>query len=361
MYELEFYKDEVTDSIIYEELSKREDDEKMREILEELSRIERNHARFWRKVLERRGVEVKWGPSIWEVRLFLLLRRLLGAALTVKLLETAENSAVYKYLKALEEGDYTEEERRILRRVVEDELEHEALFKEEGSKRGEWFSHVRDMVLGMNDGLVEVLATVAGLAGAYANPLLVALGGLIVASAGTLSMAAGAYVSVKSQGEVIGGGLMRLRLMVEVMRDKLKDRLKGLFKQRGVKDAEAVAEAIAKERRALYSTLAKEEFGREEVEEGPGKAALYTGSFYLIGGMAPVVPFFLAGNITIALAGSLVLASAALGIVGLFTAIVSGISIKRKVLEMVAIGLGVSFITFIIGRLAGMILGVEVA
>lgn len=358
MYELEFYRDEVIDSMVYEELSKREKDERIRKALKELSGIERNHAEFWKRVLERRGLKMKLNPPVWKVHLFLLLRRLVGVALTVKLLETAENSAAYKYLKALEKGEYIEEERRILRRIVEEELEHEVLFREEENKRGEWFSHVRDMILGMNDGLVEVLAAVAGLAGAYANPLLVALGGLIVAVAGTLSMAAGAYVSVKSQGEVIGGGLMRLRLMVEVMQDRLKDRLKGLLKQRGVEDAENVAEAIAKERRALYSMLAKEEFGQEEVKEDPGKAALYTGFFYLVGGIIPVLSFFFAGNSLIALTSSLVLASAALGIVGLFTAIVSGISIGRKVLEMIAIGLGASFITFVIGKLAGTIIEV---
>lgn len=102
------------------------------------------------------------------------------------------------------------------------------------------------------------------------------------------------------------------------MRDRLKDRLKGIFKQRGVLDAET----IARERRALYSTLAKEEFGQEEVEEKPGKAALYTGFFYLIGGMMPVIPFFLLGNTVMALIGSLILA---LGVAGLFTAIVGGI------------------------------------
>jgi len=320
------------------------------------------HAGFWYEFLRRRG-EKPEKPKIGRFHFtsVLLLRRLLGAGVVASLLEMGERDAVKKYYRFLTEysQEMSQDEREGLKKVILDELEHEKLFREEG--RTFHTENIRDLVLGMNDGLVEVLATVAGLAGAYTNPLMVALGGLIVATAGTLSMAAGAYVSVKSQGEVVGGGLMRLRLMAEVMQDKLKEKLKRILYNRGVKEAETVSELISKEKEALYSMISKEEFGQEEVTEDPKKAAIYTGTFYILGGILPVLPFFFVGSTLVGLLSSLFMVSLALGIAGMLTAMVSGIAIKRKVIEMVVIGIGASLTTFLIGKLAGILLGIEIA
>jgi hypothetical protein len=73
---------------------------------------------------------------------------------------------------------------------------------------------------------------------------------MIIATAGTLSMAAGAFVSVKSEGEVVRGSIMRLRLMVEVLKEKLRERLQKMFLERGLEEkAGMVAETIASKKR----------------------------------------------------------------------------------------------------------------
>ena len=83
----------------------------------------------------------------------------------------------------LDEGEKAE-----IRRILAEELIHEQELAEEESRFIELLDHVRDMVLGMNDGLVEILSVTAGLAGAYGNPFYVALSGSVVAIAGALSM-----------------------------------------------------------------------------------------------------------------------------------------------------------------------------
>jgi len=62
------------------------------------------------------------------------------------------------------------------------------ILAEEELKFTELLNHVRDMVLGMNDGLMEILSVTAGLAGACGDPFMVGLSGLVVAIAGSLSM-----------------------------------------------------------------------------------------------------------------------------------------------------------------------------
>ncbi len=89
------------------------------------------------------------------------------------------------------------EEKDKLRRILEDELLHE-----EESMFKDFMDHVRDAILGMSDGLVEVLSVSAGLAGVYGNSFYVVLGSTIVGIAGALSMGIGAFTSVRAQKQV---------------------------------------------------------------------------------------------------------------------------------------------------------------
>jgi len=98
----------------------------------------------------------------------------------------------------LESSELSKHERRELIKILEDELTHGDEFLREESKLEDFLAYVKDAVLGMNDGLVEILSVTTGLAGAYGNPFNVALGGLIVGIAGALSMGIGALVSARA-------------------------------------------------------------------------------------------------------------------------------------------------------------------
>ncbi len=88
-----------------------------------------------------------------------------------------------------------------------------------------------------------------------------------------------------------------------------------------------------------------------ETEENEVRAALYTGLSYLVGVAFPVSPYFIASSSMTALALSVVLAGTVLGAVASIIALLSGISVKKKVLEMVATGLGAAFLSYLFGRL----------
>ena len=149
--------------------------------------------------LKKRGISVKSDISMFKVNFLALLFRILGIGLTLRILEIGERDAIDMYSNLLESEELSEEEKRAVRKILEDELIHENDFLEEETKFKDFINHVRDAILGMSDGIVEILSVSAGLAGAYGNPLPVAIGGTIVGIAGALSMGISAYSSARAQ------------------------------------------------------------------------------------------------------------------------------------------------------------------
>ena len=149
----------------------------------------------------------------------------------------------------------------------------------------EFLEHIRDAVLGMSDGLVEILSVSAGLAGAYANPLYVALGGIIVGIGGALSMGLGAYISVKAQREVRLSIFNRMISAAKYATEALLNRVISRLRERGFKEdsLDNIKRDLRRNIDLLGKVAAEEEHGiREEVIEEPFKAGLYTGLFYII-------------------------------------------------------------------------------
>jgi VIT1/CCC1 family predicted Fe2+/Mn2+ transporter len=137
----------------------------------------------------------------------------INPVLLVSLLELGETSAVQRYLYFFTHAELDDIDKTRLKRIILDELEHETFFKQTAQALG--VSNLRDFVLGMNDGLVEILGAVTGLSAVYpANPLLVGVSGLIVGIAGALSMGIGVFISVRSQRQVNDGARERMEILL---------------------------------------------------------------------------------------------------------------------------------------------------
>lgn len=345
----EFYEDEYADSVLYARLAR---DEKYEEIKEEflrLSKIESKHARFWHDFIKRHGGEVP-KPSVKRLTILStkLLRKILGPGSLASLLEMGENSAIQKYFKYLTAyaERFTPDEMEEIKEVILDELEHEKFFYE--SRQRFHTENIRDLVLGMNDGLVEILGAVTGLSAVYPNsPQLVGISGLIVGVAGALSMAIGTFISVRSQRQVNEAIRDRMEVLFRVSPGRAKDELMDKLVEGGMPEeiAREVSEQLAGNSDAIMKLLIPES------DENEIRAALYTGSFYLLGVAFPVTPYFLASSSLTALPFSVFLAGSALAVVATLISLLSGISIRKKVMEMVATGLGAAFLSYLFGRL----------
>ncbi len=318
----EFYINELNDYRLYRELAKKARTEDLRRTLEHIANMEKGHSRFWRSFLERRGEE----PPKERRRLFqsflILLGNFVNPLILVSLLELGESNAYAQYYRFLKKrrGDLSEEELERLKGIILDELSHESTFRDEIERLG--LSNVRDMVLGMNDGLVELLGVVAGLSAVYReDPVVVGVSGVVVGVAGAISMGVGAFVSVRSQRQVN----------------------ESLLERDGI-----VAELTGKEIKEVGTD------GESEL-----RSALFTGVSYLVGVVFPVTPFFLATNSIVALSLSLFLALSVLAFVGGFVALVSGISIRKKVLEMVLSASFAAGASYVVGKLVKFIFGLS--
>lgn len=349
---VKFFDNEYNDSVLYAALAKVERNKEFRKRLEHMSSMEAGHAEFWQKILERRGISPKARKRGFHIGIIKFMRRIFGAALAASLLELGESSAVSAYHSFLKSSDLAEEEKARLSRIIVDELEHEKAFS--ASKKLFHVENFRDLILGMNDGLVEILGAVTGLSAVYMfNPLMVAVSGLIVGVAGALSMAIGSFISVRSQRQVNEGTKRRMGLLYSVSQERAKGELLDKLISSGMpKDiAKDVAEKIGGRRTVLTRLLIGESEERELM------SALYTGTAYIIGVFFPVVPYFFSRSSLMALPLSVALAGAVLAVVATMVSIISGIPVKKKILEMIATGLGAAGLSYIFGYIIQNVFG----
>lgn len=189
----EYAKDELFDSLLYREMARRAGGENRR-ILEEMSKQEEWHYRFWSKYS---------GPvrlSSWDrvrLKLYLLASRVLGKVFTVKFLERHEFGVVGEYRRILEEGLVDEEDRSLLERIIKDEEEHEAYL---ASQLDEFaVRHLGSIALGMADAIIELTGVHAGFIGFTSSSILTGIAGLIVGVSAAMSMAAASYLQAKQE------------------------------------------------------------------------------------------------------------------------------------------------------------------
>jgi VIT1/CCC1 family predicted Fe2+/Mn2+ transporter len=180
-------RNEITEHLIYERLSRSVKDPNNKEVLKRISDEELRHYNFWKKYTRR---DVK--PNMWKVWKYLLISKIFGITFGIKLMENGEEEAQATYERI---SEFIPEAKDI----VSDEDEHERqlmdLIDEERLK------YVGSMILGLNDALVEFTGALAGYTFALPNTRIVAMTGLITGVAASLSMATSEYLSTKSEGD----------------------------------------------------------------------------------------------------------------------------------------------------------------
>ena len=181
-----FQKNEITEYYIYSRLARKIKNQKNAETLEKISEDELRHYMFWKNYS---GTDVK--PNKWKIFKFYWIARILGITFGIKLMEKGEVGAQKAYEEAC---NYIPEASAI----VKDEDDHEkALIDLLEEKK---LDYVGSIVLGLNDALVELTGTLAGLTFALQNTRLIAIAGLITGIAASFSMAASEYLSTKHEG-----------------------------------------------------------------------------------------------------------------------------------------------------------------
>ncbi len=278
---LEFQRNEITEHKIYKILAKRSKG-KNAEILRRIGAEELKHYLLWKKIT---GKDVK--ENRFKIFKYVFLSYLFGITFAVKLMENGEESAEEAYTAVA--SVYS-----IANDIGKDEVEHENLLVNmiEEEKLG----YLSSIVLGLNDALVEITGTLAGLTFALRNSITIGVAGLITGSAASLSMAASEYLSQKAEKEV----------------------------------------------------------------KNPARASFYTFVAYIIVVLMLVFPYFLLKNFYFAFLLSIAMGVVVILFFSVFESVIQEKRFVKIFLEMILITGSVALISFLIGTIARKVFHIEV-
>src|SRR5205085_6217361 len=149
-------------------------------------------------------------------------------------------------------------------------------------------------IYGANDGLAAVFGIVSGVSGATGGSSFVLTAGLFGAIASALSMATGAYLAERSEGEVTEANVERERQEIVEHPEEEKEEVSLFYQLKGIDKemADRLAEQLAGTPEALLKVHAPEELGVLEAPGNPVQSAIAAGVSTFIGAMIPVMPFF---------------------------------------------------------------------
>jgi VIT1/CCC1 family predicted Fe2+/Mn2+ transporter len=215
--------------------------------------------------------------------------------------------------------------------------------------------NLRAAVFGVNDGLVSNTCLLMGVVGAAHDGGIILLTGIAGLLAGAASMAAGEYVSVRSQRELYEYQIGLERDELEEYPQEEAEELALIYNARGLDMAQAreFAAGMLKDREVALNALAREELGLDPAALGsPLGAAVSSFVSFAAGALIPLLPF-LHGTGAGAAGWMIVLSLAALFGIGALLSLFTGKGAWRGGLRMVLIGGGAGLATWLIGRVLG--------
>lgn len=184
---------------------------------------------------------------------------------------------------------------------------------------GESREYWRDIILGVNDGLVSMFLLVAGVVGGGLDTRAVLLTAVAGAIAGAISMGVGEYIATKAQEEVFQGELALEREHLEFHRQHELDELHEMFVDTGLSGpiVDEIVAAYDQDDEAMLKIMMALEFGFvDEKRRSPYVAMAASGGLFLMGAMTSVIPFMFDVTPQVGLAWSAVVTGLALFIVG---------------------------------------------
>jgi VIT1/CCC1 family predicted Fe2+/Mn2+ transporter len=284
----------------------------LRTVLDQFITVESRHLAFWQDFFGLQLTTLDLGRRV-KLAVILGLCRVLGAPAIQLVLEAIEVYGVRKYL-TLWNAHGAGPLGSAVRGVLEDEFKHEDVLATGEAARRISPDRIRNIFLGLNDGLVEILGAVSGFFGAFGNAATVLVAGATVAVAGALSMAAGAYVATSSEAEVRATENERRRFLGE----------------RVSESAEA---------------------------QSPVRGGMIVGISYMAGAVVPLLPVLFGASNALP---SVLVAGAMIVIVSMLLAFLSGMNVRRRVLTNLIIITAAVGITYLIGRMVNAVWGISI-
>jgi len=344
---------------LYRSMAAAEKDEKRAAIFEKLAQNEERHAQRWARLIQSAGGVVPAHRPTARVRMLAWIARQFGTRRVLPIISSLEARDEAGYMAQSEAAGLPAEERshsRTLRAMEGGLSGQEAII---GVERWHYTSRggsLRAAVFGINDGLVSNFSLVMGFAGAEAKPEYVLLAGVAGLLAGSFSMAAGEYVSMRAQRELFEQQIAMEQQELEMSPKEEEEELSLIYQAKGIPEREAamLARRIIENPKTAIDTLAREELGLDPSQLGsPWSAAASSFVAFIAGALVPVLPYlFVTGQVAWIASG--VFSCLALFGVGALLSIFTARGPLLSGLRMLVIGLLASGITYTVGWLLGV-------
>ncbi len=200
---------------------------------------------------------------------------------------------------------------------------------------------VRDIVIGMSDGLTVPFALAAGLTGAISETRLIVTAGFAEIAAGAIAMGLGGYLAARGDAEHYASEKLREEKEVQEVPDAEAREVQDIFQTYGLTPQESatVVESLRKRPKDWVDFMMRFELGLEEPQPGRAwKSALTIAAAYIIGGVIPLSAYIILPNVHIALEVSAGVTLAALAIFGGIKGRFTGAPMLRSALQTSIIG-----------------------
>jgi VIT1/CCC1 family predicted Fe2+/Mn2+ transporter len=352
-----YLKGEMKSAAVYEAMARAETHSERADLFHQLARAEMRHASRWAEKLGLDTDSLVHANSGIRLRLLGWVARRFGTNRVIPLLLRGEAKDISIYALDPEAHDLAKEERshgRALRELVGGQ-DNVGVIRAETGHFGGTSGNLRAAVLGVNDGLVSNFSLVMGVAGGTSNQDIVLLAGVAGLLAGAFSMAAGEYVSMRSQRDMYEHQISLERTEIEMWPEEKEEELALIYQAKGLskEEAELIAKRVMADPEIALDTIAREELGLNPYELGsPWGASLSSFVAFVTGALVPILPYLLgAGTLSIPLSAAL--SAAALLTVGGTLSWMTDRSAVWGALRMVIAGGSAAAVTYGVGSLIG--------
>jgi VIT1/CCC1 family predicted Fe2+/Mn2+ transporter len=200
---------------------------------------------------------------------------------------------------------------------------------------------IRDVVIGMSDGLTVPFALAAGLSGAIDSTGIIIIAGLAEIAAGSIAMGLGGYLAGKTEIDHYQSELKREYEEVEKVPDREKEEVKDFFANLGLSDEiqEQATNEVIKDKEKWVDFMMKYELGLEKPDPKRAlKSGLNIGLSYIVGGLVPLSPYFFVEEPTTGLKYSAIITLICLFIFGWLKSKFTGVNPWSGALRVTIIG-----------------------
>ena len=219
---------------------------------------------------------------------------------------------------------------------------------------------IREVVFGINDGLVTAIGFIAGVTVSMADVKMVLLSGLAEMVAGAISMFFGAYLSTKSQREFFDNEIKRETREIDEMPEKEAEEIRGIYSNLGFKEdeVEMIVKRVTSDKKLWVRFMMREELGiMEETFDDPLRVGSIMGISFAIGSLPPLIPYMIMDNPFTALKVAVVTSLLFLFGVGIGKTTVTKGNWLKSGIEVAIIGSIASGVGFIIGKIVSLVVG----